>query len=641
MRTVKRIYFYAVALISLEVVIWGVIGLIRTIISQQIDSGIAGLLASGLSQIIVAVPIFLLHWLIAQHEADREEDERASQVRALFHYAARLALLIPVIQNLLALLNRQILLLFNLSNFQALVGSDQSNGDNISAILVSLLAFAYLSTILKKDWQIYPPDNSLVPVRRLYRVIWMLYNLALTVTGVIMTLRYILFIPGDYPNVNATMLANGLALTIVGLPLWLLSWQTLAASRNQPEDKKSVLRLVSIFLLTLIGVITVLITGTGILINLINFLTLDGRSLVELINDSGSLLAAAGVFGVIWVFFHRQLQIEFNLLEDPALIAGLQRIYVYILSFLGAGATFAGLQQLLSFLVHYNFELMQNLDAFRPMLSRGLAVLIVGVPLWLLTWPNAQSDARAEDDRGDHARRSPIRKGYLYFVLFLTVVGAMITAGQVFYQLISLLLGNENENFLVDILNWIQSFIVVMVFLIYHLRVLRQDGRIYQNALTKRHAEFPVLLLTDGENKILSEIGRKLSQQLPSLPFKLVDISQQKTLPQDQPYQAIVMNTELVTDHPAWFLKTLNAFTGQKIVLPQASGHWLWLGGGQRSAHEQVSDVITAIRQLAEGQTVRTGQTNNPWILIGYILGALFGLQLLLVIIGIVVSSFG
>jgi hypothetical protein len=641
MRTVRRIYFYAVALISLEVVIWGVIGLIRTIISQQIDSGIAGLLASGLSQIIVAIPIFLLHWLIAQHEADRDEEERASQVRALFHYAARLALLIPVIQNFLALLNRQILLIFDVSHLQALVGSGQTNGDNISAILVNLLAFAYLSMVLKKDWQIFPADNSLVPVRRLYRVVWMLYNLALTVTGVIMILRFILFIPESYPNVGAITLANGLALTIVGLPLWLFAWQNLAASRDQQEDKKSILCLVSIYLLTLIGVITVLITGTGILTNLISYLTLDGRNLTGLINDTGSLLAAACVFGVIWVFFHRQLQIEFNLLDDPALIAGLQRIYIYILSLLGAGATFAGLQQLLSFLVHYSFELMQNLDAFRSMLSRGLAVLIVGTPLWLLTWPKAQADARAEDDRGDHARRSPIRKGYLYFVLFLTVVGAMVTAGQVFYQLISLLLGNENENFLVDILNWFQSFLLVLVFLIYHLRVLRQDGRMYQKALTKRHAEYPVLLLANGQDETLTEIGRKFSQHLPDLPFKLVDISQQKSLPQDLPYRAVVMSAALFSDLPDWLHRSLNDFTGKKIVLPQEAGGWLWLGSGQRAPREQVNDAVTTIRQLAEGQTVRTGQTNNPWIMIGYILGALFGLQLLLVIVSIVVSSFG
>ena len=36
MRTIRRLYFYAVALISLEVVVWGLIGLLRSIFSSRL-----------------------------------------------------------------------------------------------------------------------------------------------------------------------------------------------------------------------------------------------------------------------------------------------------------------------------------------------------------------------------------------------------------------------------------------------------------------------------------------------------------------------------------------------------------------------------------------------------------------------------
>ena len=46
MKTVRRLYFYAVALISLEVVLWGLINLLRSIIDETVGGG-AEALARG------------------------------------------------------------------------------------------------------------------------------------------------------------------------------------------------------------------------------------------------------------------------------------------------------------------------------------------------------------------------------------------------------------------------------------------------------------------------------------------------------------------------------------------------------------------------------------------------------------------
>lgn len=62
MKTVRRLYFYAVALISIEVVLWGLINLLRSIVDQTIG-GQAQSLASALALTLVGVPIFLFHWL--------------------------------------------------------------------------------------------------------------------------------------------------------------------------------------------------------------------------------------------------------------------------------------------------------------------------------------------------------------------------------------------------------------------------------------------------------------------------------------------------------------------------------------------------------------------------------------------------
>ncbi len=38
MKTVRRLYFFAVAMISIEVVLWGLINLLRSILSQTVEA---------------------------------------------------------------------------------------------------------------------------------------------------------------------------------------------------------------------------------------------------------------------------------------------------------------------------------------------------------------------------------------------------------------------------------------------------------------------------------------------------------------------------------------------------------------------------------------------------------------------------
>src|SRR3972149_3478394 len=114
MRTIRRLYFYAVAIISLEVVLWGLIGLLRSIFVPAVIGGSATRLAEALALILVGVPVFGLHWWVAQRDARREMDEHASGIRAFFLYAVLLGTLIPIVQNFLSLLNRLLLEAVNL-----------------------------------------------------------------------------------------------------------------------------------------------------------------------------------------------------------------------------------------------------------------------------------------------------------------------------------------------------------------------------------------------------------------------------------------------------------------------------------------------------------------------------------------------
>jgi hypothetical protein len=125
---------------------------------------------------------------------------------------------------------------------------------------------------------------------------------------------------------------------------------------------------------------------------------------------------------------------------------------------------------------------------------------------------------------------------------------------------------------------------------------------------------------------------------MPHLPVGLNDI-RTDAAPPGLAFSALLIDGAALAQPPGWLPVYLAAFEGEKIILPPEGTGWVW-PGGQRSHHDRVQDAVAAVRQLAEGQSLRGGSPRSPWVVAGYILGALFGLQLLLMILGILINSF-
>ncbi len=244
MRTIRRLYFYAVAFISLEVVLWGLIDLLRSIFNASIIGGSATRLAGSLALILVGLPVFWLHWRVARNDAHREMDEHASGLRAFFLYAVLLSTLIPAIQSFLAIVNRLFLDVNHLSRMAAFVGGQQTWSDNLIALLMNVLIASYFVTVLRADWKEITVTAPFTNVRQISRYLWVLYGLGLTVGGVQQILSFILQVP---PTTFGLLLRadfiNGLALTLVGTPLWVCAWKTVQDSLVEPVERDSLLRL--------------------------------------------------------------------------------------------------------------------------------------------------------------------------------------------------------------------------------------------------------------------------------------------------------------------------------------------------------------------------------------------------------------
>ncbi|MBI5945027.1 MAG: hypothetical protein HY864_11710 [Chloroflexi bacterium] len=624
MKTVRRLYFYAIAFISFEVVLWGVIGLIRSIVNPNLITDNAQALAQALSLILVGVPIFLVHWLWAQRASAKEEEEKTATLRAVFLYGALFATLIPAVQNLLALINRTFLGAARISYERALLGGTQSWPDNLIAIILNLLLASYFWSILRAEWPTLPDLENFKDIRRLYRYLWVLYGLLMIVFGAQQILRFILYIPTDViGDIGRETFINATALLVIGAPIWFYAWRFVQDSLPDPAESGSVIRLVILYLLSLGGTITVLTAGGNLLYILLGRLFGESIPTPDLIQKISGPLSVAIPFGALWGYYGNWLNLRFVSEENIPRRSGMKRIYFYILSAIGLTTAFVGANMLLSVAVDLLVKPSETMvgDAFSSQLAAALAVTIVGLPLWLMTWRPVQADALTDGDVGDHARRSIIRKAYLYLALFAAVIGGMASAGGLIFTLINALLGGDKSDFVNSILNTLQTLVLFVVLLLYHLSALRKDGAARADALEAKQEQFSVLVFDNHGGRFGESVKAAFAKHAAKVPLKVVSAGE--AIPADLKVSAVIMPGSLAVNTPENVEVWMNSFNGSRLIVTDDAAGVFWVN--------DLGQAAQSARALAEGQEVRPqsgARTSSVWTTVAYVFAALFALQL-------------
>jgi hypothetical protein len=624
-KSIRRLYFYLVAFISIEVVVWGVVGLLRSIVDDVISGG-EDSLALSLASILVSVPIFLIHWLWAQRAAARDGEEKTATLRAVFFYAILLATLIPVVQNLLSFVDRALIQGTGLEVTRAFSAfREQTLADNLIAIIMNGIVAAYFWNILRGEWATLPEKENFADVRRLYRYIWMLYGLLLTVFGAQQILRFLLYIPGDIlGELGREVVVNGTALVVVGTPVWVYSWRLIQDSLVDPAEMGSSLRLGILYLLALGGVITV-ITAASIVVNaVLTWLLGADWTFPDFIQQISGPISIGVPLGLVWAYYGHWLNRHIEAVGDRVRQAGMKRLYHYILAFIGLAVAFIGTTSLFRFIIDMvtGSGILLN-DAMRGTLATALSSLLVGVPLWLVMWRPMQAEALAQGEMGDHARRSVLRKTYLYLALFASVIGGMATAVGLVYQLIRVVLGSDSgSNFVNDVLNLTQLLFLFGVVLMYHLNVLRTDGEATADSLAEKQRGYSVLIVDSGNGFVesvraaLQKVGSKVQ----------VTVANPNGKPEGN-FNAMLLNGGLAVDAPEW----IRSFPGSRIVVQNEAKDIVWTDDSAQAAQ--------SVQMLAEGQEIHKQKTaRSPWMIIVYIFAALFGLILLMMLISLGIS---
>jgi len=638
MKTIRRLYFYAIALVSLEVVLWGLINLLRTVLAGDIVPGVETL-AQALALILVGVPIFLLHWTWIQRAAQRDEEEHTATLRAVFLYGALLFLLVPAVQNGLALIDRLLLLGTGIGPYQAIFGGTQSWKDNLVAIAFNLVAAAYFYNILQKDWKSIPDKENFADVRRLYRYIWLVYSLAMVVFGAQQILRYDFYIPsGTLGELGRETFVNGLALLVVGTPIWVYAWKLCQDALADPTEQGSLIRLGVLYLLALAGVITVTTSAGLVLNNILQWILGKPILGVEFIRQVGGPISILIPLSVVWAYYGHWLTVDIQAVQDTQRRAGLRRFYYYILSLIGLAAAFTGLALLVSVVVDQLAGGVLWGETLSSRTSAAIATLAAGLPLWLLTWRPMQAEALATGADGDHARRSLVRRTYLYIVIFAAVIGLMVSAITLVYQLLTIVLGRTNTYYLSTILNAVQLLVLFAGLLLYHMNALRRDSAHAANSLTSRYASFGVMVFDPGDPDFVSAMASAIQKQAPNMPIVVQLIGQ--SIPEDaRRVQAILLPAALALDPPEVLRVILDDFKGAKVVVPGETAGWVWSGQPRRGLNMSAQQAAIALRQLAEGQEVRPSAATSAGMIVLYVIAVLFGIEVAFLLFALLMSA--
>ena len=635
MRTIRRLYFYLIALIGVETVIWGSIYLARTMVKTGVVVPQTSDMAGGFSLVLVGLPIFLVHWLVAQRDAARDEEERTARIRALFLYAIRFSTLVAIVQSELAIINRLTLQMVQLSPNQAWIGGSDSLADNLIIMGINAVALVYFELTLRADWKKGQTGPAFPETRRLFRYLWMLYTLGITVVGVQQIFFALFSSLGPMAVASEVNLANAIATTLSGAPLWAWMWVFIQQRLEENDENQSLLRLVVLHILSLVSAITTLAATFILLKDLGIWLTGESNTAAVFIADHNIALSLLLVSLVVWIYFERHLFTQIYREPDPIRQAGLRRFYHYLLAAVGFGFLFSGMFWLGRVLIDLALNHLGS-QALREGLNGSAASMLSGLAFWLKRWMDAQAEANQPGESGDHARRSIVRKVALYLAVFSGVVGVMGAAGTLLCLLINTALGGQEDNFTLDLCYSLEILVVVALWLGYYLATLLQDGRFAHVSLTQRHAAFPLLAL--GFNpSFTEELTQTLQRIAPGLP---VTCAAADDLPQADVFlaaRALAMPSSLATRLPDDLRQRIEAGQAQRIVVPMPELGWVWLGGARRSERDMARDAAQAVRQLSEGQEVRSGM--GVWGVVFAVIGGLFLIQILFGLLSLVVGT--
>ena len=469
--TVRRLYFYVVAFVSLMMTASGIVLLVQFVLDSvtgdNLISDSTTRLAGGISLLIVGAPLWYFHWRYIQRTVVDQSVETRSILRKLYIYitlAVAGSILIYTALNVLNWIFR----------------ADDFSGYDLAALIVWGAVWVFHWLLEEREGQSSPETRV---IRRLYIYIASLVGLVMLSLGVGRVLYFIL-LEGYNALVSTPLLTDDsglwrhamremLAVAIVGAATWAIHWLYIAR-----RDYDSVLRQVYLYIFAILGGVVATLTALGIIMH--EFLTWAFGTYsadtvaqhFEFLPGSVAMLAGGAA---LWAFHWHRVRYEAD--ESGGTTLSARRAYTYILTAIGTGALVVAIFMLVSAalkLILASFgDVVVGGDQWKRPLINIITLAVLGAPIWGYYWQNIQSRTLAlETDE----RQAISRRIFLFAALGIGVLALLGSVSALLFMFLRDLLDvSLSLGTLDDMVEPIAIIAAAAAFLPYYWAVYRQD----------------------------------------------------------------------------------------------------------------------------------------------------------------------
>lgn len=667
MLTVKRIYLYLVAAISLTGVTWAVIGLGRLVIREGIGRGQIIGLAGWLAVIIVGLPIFLFHWLMAQKQVSADPEERGSIIRRIYLYGVMAAGASPIISNIYRLVDNGLLAVLDGSK-PTYYPYSLTTGEHLVALLVWGVVWSYIWWQVRADNRALPPPDAPTAaltgaedrggVRRLYLLAFALAGLVMLSWGAIDLLKTLMQLPGGV--FWRTPVAHDIAKLVIGAAVWLVHWLLLQQAfwSGAAAEERSLFRKLYLYLAVFVYSVMAVGSGTTLLKRLIELALGAPPDTEPLLSQLSVPVPLVVVGGVFWAYHWYVLRQDAEQAPEAPRQAGVRRIYAYLVAAIGLAALLSGVGGLLGILV----DLLTTPEAvgfayYREQVALFSAMTVVGIPVWLFPWRTMQNlavsmpAAAGVEGNGEEERRSTVRKIYLYFYVFVAAIAVFSSVGWFVFHILTAILGADlPDDFITQVLTALVISLLAVGVWLYHWWAIRHDNRLEQIDRAKRLKD-TVVVVIDGNNGSLGQaVIRHIQHDLPGIQLKPVSLTTEaEAAMAAQPFTT-AGQTAIQTAHfvvGSWQVLTTNkvapvvaASPAQKLAIPLPAKNWVWAGVKSRPEDFYARQAARGVKQAIEGEAITPPGEIELATIVTIVGGVILFFMIISSFLGIILSAF-
>jgi hypothetical protein len=525
----RRVWLYLITLISLGIFAAGVGQLLTLLFDVTIGSLLTQVgrenfnqeqLSMGLAMTVIGGPLWFFFWRAIQRRVKGNEEEIGSAIRKFFLNFISLETAIMGITTVSNLFRWLI----------AGVPLEEFSSNDLAIVIVAALIWFYHWRVSESEGH---PSAAARTLRRWYAYILAGFGLVWLAVGLVQLINTAVIslpvwgntlVSEQFWNSDAQM---SVAMILFGGMSWYFHW-----FRMVRGDYDSTLRQVYFYIFAIPGgTVTALVALTLLLFRLFIWV-FNGVPVSESphLQFLGWAIPTILVGVAIWGYHRRLAQEETEKIQEKRQSA--QRIYLYLMSFIGLGTLVAGLSLLFGIFVDLiinaaSTPLTATGGWWRNQLALCLALTIAGLPVWFYYWRNVLK--RAETG-GIAESRALSRRIYLYVIIGVSIILLAADLVNIIYQVMS---GALQGDFNIDVLRnskWsLQTLIIAVPLLWYHWQILRADQRYGAELAVVRRS---ITLLADDRSgdlasRLESKLGYKIhllyqsgqiGEKLPTLP---------------------------------------------------------------------------------------------------------------------------